>query len=247
MKTYRVLLSTIVAMVLVISCSTVPEEDEFAKMSRDQLFKVGKEQLDAKHYNLAAEYFEQLNKRFPFDENAANNRMYGLHSYFMDHNYEMSFSEAEFLLKSYPQNADNDWVLFMQAYSLFKQTRNWAQEKLQSDMSRNDIGRMFVAYDILQRIIDNYPGSVYVAAAVDLQSKINAILAEKQFLIAQYYFDKGFYIAASIRAKELIENYPESLFRHDALLLLEKSYAKLGLKSWAKDVKEVLKLNKDRS
>ena len=247
MRSYKVLLGAIVTMLLVLSCSAVPEDDEFAKISKDEMFKIGKEQLQAKHYNLASKYFEQLNKRYPFDENSEKNRMYGLYSYFMDQNYQMSFSEAEFVLKVYPQSDNADWVLFMQAYSLFKQSRNWVQEKMESDLSRNDVNRMFVAYDILQKLINNYPGSVYVAAAVDLQSKINAILAEKQFLIAQYYFDKGFYVASSIRAKELVETYPESRFRSSALALLKKTYAKLGLNAWAKDIAEVIKLNKDGS
>ena len=245
MRAYRLLIALIATMVLVISCSAVPEEDEFAKISKADMLKVGKEQLENKHYNLASEYFAQLNKRYPFDENNENNRIYGLYSYFMDQNYEMSFAEAELLLKSYPQSSNADWALFMQAYSLYSQSRNWVQEKMQSDPSRNDVNRMFVAYDILQKIVDNYPGSVYVVAAVDLQNKINAILAEKQFLIAEYYFQKGLYVASSIRAKELIENYSESCFMPAALTLLKKSYGKLGLSSWESDVNAVIKLSKN--
>jgi outer membrane protein assembly factor BamD len=245
MKSYRLLLAFIITAVLVISCSAVPDEDEFAGISKVEMLKIGKEQLGAKHYNLAAAYFADLNKRYPFDKNSESNRMYGLYSYFMDQNYEMSFAEAEFLLKVYPQSSNADWVLFMQAYSLFSQSRNWVQEKMQADPSRNDINRMFAVYDTLQKIIDNYPGSVYVAAAVDLQNRINAILAEKQLLIAEYYFNKGFYIASSIRAKELVENYPESCFMPGALVLLKQSYSNLGLSSWAEDVAAVIRLSKN--
>ena len=208
----------------------------FCKKNVTEMSSIAKKSCSMKH--LASDFYETLNITYPYAKNSENNRVLGIYSYFMDRNYVQAFADSEYFLQMYPRSSYADWTLFMQSYSAFSEHRGAIQDFMGMDRARNDLSRMQVSYALAQRLIDLYPKSKYVPAAVELQHKINAVSARLELDVANYYFQQEAYIAAIKRCSKIIEKYPTSCQAPPALKILKKSYAKLGLSNWAKDIKK---------
>ncbi|MBT4803639.1 MAG: outer membrane protein assembly factor BamD [Legionellales bacterium] len=237
------LVSSILMLFLLQCCSTLTVKDEFEKKSDSQMYVDANKYLQEGQYHTASDFFEILNNKYPFVKNSERNRALGIYSYYMDRNYSQAYAESDYFLQLYPRSKNADWVMFMQAYSSYKEYRNWVQEKIGSDRARNDLSKLENAYQKAQMLIDLYPKSKYVPAAALLQQKVNSIKARENIDVASFYFDKGAYIAAINRSEVVLSEYSSSCLLPDSLDLLQKSYAKLGLESWAKDIAKLKKIN----
>jgi hypothetical protein len=73
--------------------------------------------------------------------------------------------------------------------------------------------------------------------------QLRNILAQSEIEISNYYLTRGAYIAAANRASYVLENYPDSPARADALATLVETNWKLGLKDEANRALRVLAAN----
>ena len=60
---------------------------------------------------------------------------------------------------------------------------------------------------------------------------------------ANYYYERGAYVAAINRAKTAMQTYPQAPATEEALFTLVKSYDKLGMTELRDDADRVLRLN----
>jgi outer membrane protein assembly factor BamD len=58
--------------------------------------------------------------------------------------------------------------------------------------------------------------------------------------VAEYYFNRGAYVAAASRAQASLINFPKTPSNERALDILSKSYAKLGLAQLSDDSRKIL-------
>jgi outer membrane protein assembly factor BamD len=70
--------------------------------------------------------------------------------------------------------------------------------------------------------------------------KARNILAEGDYMIAEFYYKKESYQSAVGRLESMLTNFPDYKKEDEALLLLGKSYRELRIKDKAKDVFERL-------
>src|SRR5205823_7319863 len=87
---------------------------------------------------------------------------------------------------------------------------------------------------------DAFPHSPYVADAKQRMIYLRNLFALKELRIANYYFERGSYVAAANRASYLIKNFQQAPQAEDALVILVKANRKLGLKKSARDALMVL-------
>jgi len=94
-----------------------------------------------------------------------------------------------------------------------------------------DQSNTFSAITQLELFVSNYPNSPNVLEAQDLINKLNLILEEKAFNIAESYYKTGKYTAAIYAFNYFIENYPNSNFLEDVFYYQTKSYFELAKNS----------------
>ena len=66
-------------------------------------------------------------------------------------------------------------------------------------------------------------------------------LANGEVHVARYYYRRGAYLAAANRAQQAIKDYRQSPAIEEALSILTKSYAQLGMTDMSQDAQRVLK------
>jgi len=71
---------------------------------------------------------------------------------------------------------------------------------------------------------------------------VNA-MASGEVHIARYYFTRNAFVAAANRAQAAIRKYPQAPAVEEALYILMRSYAQLGLDDQRSDAERVLKTN----
>jgi len=225
------------------SCSTMSYKEEFETESEANMYVIANQKLQDGQYHGASEFFTILNTHYPFSKHAERNRVAGIYSYFMDHNYTMASAEAAYFVQLYPRSKQAPWAWFMQSYSHYKLYRTWYQEQLGSDRARNDLSSLDVAYQKAQYLIDFYPKSRYAKAAKVLQQDVRAIYAAEDVEVADFYQQKGAYVAAAKRAATVITRYNDTCLVPQSLTLLADSYTQLGLDGWVKDIQAMQRIN----
>ena len=237
-------LACLVLVFFISSCGTVSEKERFSSSSERDMELVAKKYLDSGSYTLASEFYATLNRTYPYAKDNQQNRVYGIYSYVMDQNYEKAISDATYFEKLHPNSKYIAWVRFLDAYAQFKLNRKWIQDVVHPDRAMNDISNLDKAYYKAGLVISYYPKTKYAKAAAELQHRINSILAKEELDVANFYFGREAYIAAARRASSLIKKFPSSCEVPPALNVLQKSYANLGLTSWANDIKSLRDINK---
>ena len=70
-------------------------------------------------------------------------------------------------------------------------------------------------------------------------------LALYQIYVAQWYVRRGSYVAASHRARSVLEEYSGSTSAYQAIELLAQCYSRLGLKDLEADALKLLAANQE--
>ena len=90
------------------------------------------------------------------------------------------------------------------------------------------------ALSSFEYLIANYPPSLFTEKAKEKIGLCKKRLADHEFYIANYYYVRGNFEAASVRLRGLIEKFPKMPGEDRTLFFLGKSY--LGLDQWEKAI-----------
>jgi outer membrane protein assembly factor BamD len=92
-------------------------------------------------------------------------------------------------------------------------------------------------------LISRFPNSRYAPDARKRLIYIINVLATHEVEVARYYYALGADVAAVNRARSVLETYRNSSAVEDALGVMVKAYARMGLSELHSDAVRVLKLN----
>lgn len=96
------------------------------------------------------------------------------------------------------------------------------------------------AIEACRRLTEFFPESPLISEAERLIQQAREKLAEKQYRIARYYYDEGFYESANIYLETVLSEYPEATVVPQVLATLYRSYTELGFEAEAQSVRERL-------
>ena len=176
--------------------------------------KVAENYYAQKKYDKAQILFEDL---FPvFKGTARFEDLYYKYAY--TSYYLKDYSSAENLFKTFvetfPNSGKAEEADFMRAYCYYKQS-----PKLELDQTNTS-----KAIGQLQAFINNHPLSARVPEATAIIDESRHKLEDKDYNSAHLYYNLGFYKAAAICFKTLMENYPDSDKSDEYQLMVIKSY-----------------------
>ena len=96
------------------------------------------------------------------------------------------------------------------------------------------------SFAAFKELVAKFPDSRYAQDATDRMRYLTNSLALYEVRVARYYYNRGAYIAAVNRAQGAIIGFPRTPANEDALDILVKSYAKLGLVQLRDDSRRIL-------
>lgn len=225
----RILLLSIFCLLLA-GCgkSHVDPYKGFRHLSAKQIYDQGIEHTVKGRYDLSQNDFAALIGLYPFSRYAEPSQLDLIYSYHKTNQTEEAIAASDRYIRLYPQNPHIAYAYYMRGLVQFTQGLTWMQRAWGTDPAARDLSHKQLSFLAFSQLVRFYPHSPYVTSALVHMQYIRNTFARHQLLIAQYYWDRGAYIAAANRAAAVVQHYDGTPSVIPALALMVKSYRKLG-------------------
>jgi outer membrane protein assembly factor BamD len=194
-------------------------------------------------YRGAVRYYEALEARYPFSEEARQGRLDIIYAYYRAREQESAIDAADQFIRENPTHPRVDYAMYLRGLIYFERSPNFLERWFNTDLNERppqDVRRAFDAFDQLIRV---QPNSVYAHDARQRMIFLRNRLADYEVYVAQHYLNRQAYVAAIDRARFCIENYDGAPAVREALEIMIDAYKGLGLDDPAERSQEVFALN----
>jgi outer membrane protein assembly factor BamD len=147
-------------------------------------------------------------------------------SYAREKEPDLAIAEYRKFIELYPTNQHAAYAQYQIGMTYFGQVES----------AERGTGAARAALEEFNRLKTLYPRNPYRDVVEIRIEKSRNILAEGDYVIADFYFNKDSYAAAANRLESLIKEYPDYKKMEEALLLLGKSYKAMKSNDKAKAV-----------
>jgi outer membrane protein assembly factor BamD len=205
----------------------------FVARDVDTLYAAAKDRLDRGNTRVAAALFDEVERQHPYSPWARRAQLMSAFSYYVAKDYTKSIQSAQRFLSIHPGNRDAPYAYYLIALSYYEQI---------SDVDR-DQKITTQALAALNEVVRRYPATRYAADARIKIDLVNDHLAGKEMEIGRFYERSGRWLAASLRFRNVIENYQTTSHAPEALFRLVETSLAVGVPEEARKYAAVLGAN----
>ena len=238
---YRTLMILICLSVLC-SCSSneeIPDE----RLIEKELYDQAQTRLKSENFSTAIISLQTLESRFPFGRYAEQAQAELIYAYYKNFDYEASRSAADRFINLHPRHPHTSYAYYIKGLSSFTDDSGLFNRFFVSDLSKRDMEPAQSSFDDLAEFLSRYPESKYAPHAKQRMVYLRNLLSRHEMHVADFYMERGAYLAAIGRAKHVIEHIPNTPQTPFALSILVEAYDKLDYQELKQINLEVLKLN----
>ncbi len=171
-----------------------------ANLDKETIFEQAEELYEAKDYAKARDLFAFVYDSFPNDP-LGHKAALRVADTFAAKNDVTNLTEARLRYRDfanrYPNDPDRDYALLMVGHT-------YSARKLRADRDLSDIQESLAAYEQLMNL---YPNSPHAAEAASRIYDLTELLADHEWLVAQFYTRNKRYVGALWRLEYIRENY----------------------------------------
>lgn len=210
------------------------------RMEADEIYRDARSRLDSGDYLGALERYERLRSRYPFSDFAIQAQLESIFAHYRSFQHEQALAAADRFMREHPRHEAISYVLYLRGMINFDRNKSFFDGSALVDTTRRDVGPLRRAFDDFSQLIGRFPDSKYVADARQRMIYLRNRIAENEMHIVRFYFDRGAWLAAARRAEDIIATYPGAPATLDAIEMLTRSYAEMGLREQAEKARELL-------
>jgi outer membrane protein assembly factor BamD len=203
-------------------------------VSAQKNYEKGLKELEGKDWVAASKYFGFIKSRFPYSKYAVLAELRLADAEFGAEQYLEAIDSYRLFIKFHPTHemVANGYASFRIGESYFKQLPGnfWMfPPSFEKDQSSTED-----AANELKAFLDKYPDSPYRAKAKEIVVKVGKRLADHEWYVAQYYWNRNKPMGTVLRLRRLLERYRGVGYDEDALWLLGKAYVAVAMPDRAK-------------
>lgn len=245
------LLALLLSLSLLGGCALVPfwggdeeaEAEDDINATEQLLYRNVQRSLRSGNYQQAISNLELLEARFPFGRYAEQAQLELIYAHYMGYNPDAARSAADRFIRLHPQHPNVDYAYYLKGLAAFNKNRGILDRLFATDLSKRDMTSAREAYADFTELLSRFPDSPYAPDARKRMLYLRNLLGRHELNVANFYMERGAYVAAANRARFVVETYSKSDAVPDALALLVEANYKLGLQDAANDALQVLALN----
>ena len=230
---------------LLSACSNIkPDPDDKNAWPVERYAAEAQKQMDKKNWDQAIELYRELESKYPYGKYAEQAQINTAYTHYKSGKPELALLDTERFIRLHPTHPRVDYAYYLRGLVSFVED-NTILGKFSGadDLSDRDPQAARNAYEAFRELVSRFPDSRYSADALQRMVYLFSALARHDVGVAQFYMDRGAYVAVVNRAKYVIENYQETPAVEDALGLMMQAYAEMGMETLAKDTARVLARN----
>ncbi len=232
------------AIMLITGCSSIKSErDETAGWTAEQLYQDARAEIAAANWDQARKRLEAVEARYPFGAYAQQSLIDQAYVNWKNDEPEQALAAIDRFERQYPNHAGTDYMLYLKGLITFTPASAAFSKFTRQDPSERDPKGLRESYDAFNELIKRYPDSRYANDARLRLTWLVDTIARNEVHVAQYYYERGAYVAAVNRAKTVITDFQGVPIAEKALYIMYLSYGKLGLNDLRDDTKRVLDTN----
>ncbi|HEY9281075.1 MAG TPA: outer membrane protein assembly factor BamD [Eoetvoesiella sp.] len=232
------------AVALIASCGTFKGDvDPTAGWSADRLYKDARVEMSGANWKEARTRLEQVEARYPFGGYAQQALIDLAYVNWKDEEPEQALAAIDRFEQQYPNHPGTDYMLYLKGLITFTPPSANFSKFTRQDPSERDPKGLRESYESFNELINRYPDSRYTADAKKRVTWLVSTIAQNEVHVAQYYYERGAYLAAVNRAQTVITDFQAVPVAEKALYIMYLSYDKLDLTDLRDDTKRVLDQN----
>jgi len=235
-------LSLVLAVVLS-GCASKPSPKPVTIDTPEKMYENAQKSLNDGSLLQATTLLEAMESRYPFDPQATQVQLDLISAYYRQGNLEQALASIDRFLRLNPTHPDIDYVLYMRGLSNMQSDQNMFHEMFDIDRSDRDPQFSIQAFKDFKQLITAKPNSHYAPDARQRMVALKNRLARHQLSVANYYLERGIYVAAINRAKLLLSRFNDTQYTQGALEVMITSYQALQQPELADKTAKVLALN----
>ena len=227
--------------VCVASCDLLPEvKDETAGWSAERLYQEAHTMLTTGNYTRAIKLFDTLEGRFPYGRYAQQAILEGAYSNYRAGETATAVAACDRFIRTYPNHPNVDYAYYLKGLVNFREDQGMFGYVVEQDLSERDPKLTRESFNAFKELISRFPESKYAPDSAARMQYLTNALSSYEVHVATYYYARGAYVAAVNRAQTSLTNFPQTPANEDALILLVRSYDKLGLPQLRDDARRIL-------
>lgn len=210
------------------------------RLAADELYRSARARLDSGDYAGALQQYEQLRSRYPFSDFATQAQLESVFAQYRSFQPEQALAGADRFLREHPRHEAVPYMLYLRGMINFERNASFFDDSDLVDTTKRDVGSLRRAFDDFSQLIGRFPDSPYVSDARQRMIYLRNRIAQNEMHVVRYYYGRGAWLAAARRAEAVIAEYPGAPATLDAVEMLARSYAELGLSEQASEARELL-------
>jgi outer membrane protein assembly factor BamD len=227
--------------VLAAGCASTPEDE--SNQTAEQLYAEAQRTIRNANWELAIKNLRRVQARYPFDPYAIQSHLDMLYVHQQQGDTESVVEEADRFIKENPRHPRVDYAYYMRGLAWFPKEPFVANDWFDIDQAEADSSGAEKSFQYFRRLVEAYPSSEYALDARARMVWLQSYLARHELAVAKWYMRREAYVAAAARVRDLLQEYPESNVKDQALEVLVLAYRKLGMDDLAADAQKVLEAN----
>jgi outer membrane protein assembly factor BamD len=242
-KKFSVVAATVVLLSLS-ACGLLPEKaDETKGWSATKLYSEAKDELAGGHYERAIQLFERLESSYPFGTYAQQAQMEIAYAYYKSQDQAQALAAVERFIKLHPNHPNVDYMYYLRGLVNFNDQLGVLNFIYEQDPAERDPKATREAFAAFKALVEKYPDSQYAPDSIDRMKYLINAMAKYEIYVARYYYRRGAYLAAANRAQGVVTDFADSPAIEEALVIMVRSYDKMGNALLRDDALRVFKKN----
>lgn len=198
-------------------------DKDFSDMPPEGLYKKGFEAFKSKDYVQASEYFDEVERRYPYSVWASRAQIMSAYSFYQKNEYDDAILVLERFIQLHPGNRNTPYAYYLKGLCYYEQISDVTRDQKMTEL----------ALLTFEELLVRFPDSVYANDAKHKLTLIENYLAGKEMSVGRYYQKKDELLAAINRFQSVVQTYPDTAQLPEALYRLTACYFSLGLKDKA--------------
>jgi len=235
----------VVAIVFALSataCGLLPEvKDDTAGWSAERLYEEAHTMLATGNYTRAVKLFETLEGRYPYGRYAQQAILEGAYANYRANEAAAAIAACDRFIRTYPNHPNVDYAYYLKGVVNFREDQGLFGYVVEQDLSERDPKMTRESFGAFKELVARFPESKYAADSIERMRYLTNALSSYEVHVADYYYRRGAYVAAVNRAQASLLNFPRTPANEDALIVMARSYDRLGLTQLRDDAQRVLK------
>lgn len=186
---------------------------------KDQIYTIANQLYNDGKYTQAIELYDRISTSFVGTEKAADIAYNTADANYKDENYKLAGHLFKNFAGSNPMDKRSDEALYLSAFSYYQDSPKFNLDQTST----------YTAIDELQNFINTFPDSEHVSDANKYITELRQKLELKAYEIAKVYYKTMKYKAAAVAFDNMIDEYPDSKFREEAMIYSLRSKAELAI------------------